>query len=537
MRRYFLLITTLLAFSAAPGQESPQWELILLKPRDCGACTLGEQILRQRGFLQSAELSAPGAPSITARVVRRSGNELTDQEVEEVSRLPYIDMAQWRQQASQRALQVLLLKDGHVAAAGNVADSADLRRESFPESVIAPRAGDEFFRLRQEHDRAYSQAFLRRWNFDWFYELALDPSRARARDMAAYIASRPAREPAASDRNLLLMSTASWPGNNEVFNSVRIREIRDVLQREAGLSREQVTILHGGDNPTAADGVEVRNGRLAFSRQAIEGARPATFANLAAFFDGLKRRGPTRNLMVLVGHGSPDGAGVWNSLAPLSPADLAALHQHGGGDDILVSGNCYGGVMARAMSCGFFAARPDIIATGCQADAAEVAQSRDYLKVFFDSLDPHERRRADADRDGQISFEEAHWFASATGDWRNVTYTTLDAWADAWFEAHPETLPARMSVGEMRELARQAPPAEREAVARMTDGLTPDVELDLTDIPGQAVAWSRERAGVRPMIAQLARRMLYTQRHATGEPAVAAVRACESRSLTDFLAP
>jgi hypothetical protein len=189
------------------------------------------------------------------------------------------------------------------------------------------------------------------------------------------------------------------------------------------------------------------------------------------------------------------------------------------------------------MSCGFFAARPDIIATGCQADAAEVAQSRDYLKMFFASVTPEERARADANHDGEVSFEEAHWFASVQGDTRNVTFTTLDALADDWFAKHPQDLPDHLTVRDLQQLAAQAPPAEQQAMRRMTDGLTASVEFSLKNLAAQAEAWSRTLSGVRPMIAQLARRMLFAQKHAADSPEISQVRACEARPIAKFLEP
>jgi hypothetical protein len=528
-----------LALPASAQDAAVEWQVVLLKPPGCGSCVYTEELLRRRGFVQRAELTAGDGSSISARVVRRNSSELSEQERREVAALPYIDRDAWTQQAAQKATQVLLLRDGHVASAGDIADSGDLRRAEFPDDVLAPPDGAEPPLLRGAHDQAYVQTFLRSWNFDYFYELALDPGlRERRFTMAAYIASRPAPVgPPPPGRNLVVVSTASWPGNNEIFNATRIAEIRGTAQQYLGVPADSISIFYGGSNPNAVNAVEVRNGRLAFARRPIEGARPATLANLTSLFQGLGRANPTRNLFVLVGHGGPGGAGLWGQLAELGPADLAALHHAGRGDDVIVSGNCFGGVMARAMSCGFFAARPDIIATGCQADAGEVAQSRDYLKMFFASVTPDERQRADADADGMISFEEAHWFASAHGDTRNVTYTTLDALADEWFARHPEDLPEGITVAELRQLARGAPPAERQAVQRMTDGLTPGNELSLRDLATQADAWSRLQAGIRPMIAQLARRMLYVQRRGAGDADVAAVRACEARPIAQFLAP
>lgn len=536
-RTIALLLLSLIAASAWAQGTGTQWQLVLLKPRNCGSCTIAEELLKRRGFLQTAELNGSDGSSISARIVRRASSELSPEEVQELRALPYIDANVWAQQASELAAQVLLKRDGHVVAAGNLADSADSRRMAFPDAVMTPRDGADLFDLRAQRDASYGELFLRSWNLDYFYELTLNPRLRERFAFANYLSTLPAPSgPPLPASNLVLMSTASWPGNNEIFNAIRIGEIRDIAQSQLGVTPERTTILYGGSNASAANAVAISRNRAALVRQPIDGSRPATLANVAQFFRQLARQPRSRNLLVFVGHGGPDGAGLWGQLGELGPADLAALHATGQGDDVLVSGNCFGGVMARSMSCGFFAARPDIIATGCQADAADVAQSRDYLKVFFSSLDPQEKARADANHDGRISFDEAHFFASTWGDTRNVTYTTLDALADAWFDSHPETLPATLTVAELHKLAEAAAPSEKQAVARITDGLRPDNQLSLTNLARQANDWSRQQSGIRPMLSQLARRLLYTQRHAE-EPRVGEIRACESRDIAAFLAP
>ncbi len=432
---------------------------------------------------------------------------------------------------------MLLERDGHVVSASLLPDSGDMRRALLPAQIMVPLSDGDPMALRFELDNAYRDLYLKSWNFDYFYELALDPKFRDSRSIDRYIASRPAPQGAAPARNLVMVSTATWPGNNEIFNATRIAEIRDVAKRDLGVPAQSISILYGGGNPTVPNAVEVRGNRLAFTHFDIADARPSTLPNVTGVFQGLSKTPSSRNLFVFVGHGSPEGAGLWGQLGSLAPEDLKGLHDHGRGDDVIVSGNCFGGVMARAMSCGFFAARPDIVATGCQADALQVAESRDYLKMFFASVTPEEKSRADADRDGSVSFEEAHWFASAQGDIRNVTYTTLDAMADDWFAKHPQDLPARLTVRELQQLAAGAPPAEQQAVRRMTDGLTPAVEFSLQDLAKQAIAWSQQQAGVRPMISQLARRMIFAQKQAAGDADVARVRACEARPIAKFLAP
>ncbi len=49
----------------------------------------------------------------------------------------------------------------------------------------------------------------------------------------------------------------------------------------------------------------------------------------------------------------------------------------------MVSGACNGGQFAKAVQCGFFAAHPDVRASGCQLSPAALETSDDYLRHFF----------------------------------------------------------------------------------------------------------------------------------------------------------
>lgn len=227
---------------------------------------------------------------------------------------------------------------------------------------------------------------------------------------------------------------------------------------------------------------------------------------------------------------------MWGSPLPLSPTALRELHEHGGGDDVLVSGNCFGGVMARSMSCGFFGARPDIIATGCQADAVEVAQSRDYLHMFFSGLAPGARRLVDADGDGAVSFAEAHWYASTEGDVRNITYTSVDALADAWFEANAGTAPHRLAVKDILALADAGTAPEARTLRELLTGYDPSLIVELDDLAAQATNW-KPGAGPRPLVAQLARRLAFKKNSRDQREELARLQSCENRAVADFLKP
>ena len=192
--------------------------------------------------------------------------------------------------------------------------------------------------------------------------------------------------------------------------------------------------------------------------------------------------------------------------------------------------------MARATSCGFFGARPDIVATGCQADSAQVAQSQDYLHVFFSSLAPANRKGADADGDGVISFAEAHWYASTVGDARNVTYTSVDALADSWFDAHPEALPHSLTVREIKALSTGASPGEVQALGALLAGFDANLAVSLDDLAGQAVRW-QPGTTPRALAGQLARRLLFQKNAGETRAELARLRSCENRPIAAFLKP
>jgi hypothetical protein len=390
--------------------------------------------------------------------------------------------------------------------------------------------------VRNAHAAYVTDLYLRSWNLDWYYRLALDPGISRSRNEAWITsgAGRPSLQ--LGSANVVLASTASGAADNEIFNAIRIEEIRDVLTQSLAVRPEQLNIYYGGGSARGPNALEVRDRRISLVRRDVDGASPFTPDAALGIFESIRAKPGSRNLLVLIGHGNPDGAGMWSSPVALSPSSLRSLHEYGGGDDVLVSGNCFGGVMARAMNCGFFGARPDVVATGCQADAAEVAQSRDYLHVFFSSLKPAARKVADADGNGAISFAEAHWHASTAGDARNITYTSVDALADAWFDANSGTLPSALSVAEIRTLASQAPPAEARALEHLLDGFEVEVRVSLVDLAGQAARWQPGSGMPRVLAGQMARRLLYLKASRDDAGEVSALQACENRSISEFLA-
>jgi hypothetical protein len=512
------------------------WQVVLLKPRDCTVCIYVEEMLKRSSQLQQAQLE-DGSSQVTAPIQRRSSAELSVREWQELRALPWFDEPLWRQRTAARSALVLLKRDGVIVSAGDITDSADLHGARFPETVITPDLGGDLMQVFNARAVYAADLFRRSWNLNWFYRLALDPTILHARNGGDWVTASPATlVPPLGAANVLLISTASGAADNEIFNALRIEEIRDVLGQSLALSPGQLRIFYGSGNSLAANALEVRGGSLGLVRRDVAGSSPFAPDAAMRIFQSIHARPGSRNLLVLVGHGNPDGAGMWGSPTPLSPATLRTLHEYGGGDDVLVSGNCFGGVMARATSCGFFGARPDLVATGCQADSAQVAQSEDYLHMFFSSLTPAARKAADTDGDGVISFAEAHWYASTVGDARNVTYTSIDALADNWFDTHPEALPRSLTVREIKALSTSAPAAETQALGALLAGFDAELAVPLEDLAGQAARW-RPGSTPRALAGQLARRLLFLKNNVDQRGELARLQSCENRSVAAFLKP
>jgi hypothetical protein len=535
MKRRIWFIALLNAWIGAAG--AADWQVVLLKPRDCTTCIYVEEILKRSSQLQQAVLEDGAGAEVTAPILRRASSELSAQEWKELRALPWFDEPLWRQRTTARSAQILLKRDGAVVSAGDISDSADLHAARFPEDITMPDIGGDPGKVVNERAIYATDLFRRSWNLSWFYRLALDPSVYRSRFGGDWITASPATlAPPLGNANVLLMSTASGAADNEIFNALRIEEIRGVLTQTVALDPAQFRIFYGGDNSLTANALEVRGGRINLVQRNVADAHPFTPDAVMRIFQSIHARPGSRNLLVLIGHGNPDGAGMWGSPTPLAPPTLRTLHDHGGGDDVLVSGNCFGGVMARATSCGFFGARPDIVATGCQADSAQVAQSQDYLHVFFSSFAAANRKAADADGDGVISFAEAHWYASTVGDARNVTYTSVDALADSWFDTHPEALPHSLTVREIKALTAGASRGEVQALGALLAGFDENLAVSLDDLAGQAGRW-QPGATPRALAGQLARRLLFQKNAGEQRTELARLQSCENRPVAAFLKP
>jgi hypothetical protein len=216
----------------------------------------------------------------------------------------------------------------------------------------------------------------------------------------------------------------------------------------------------------------------------------------------------------------------------------------------MISGGCDSGVFARSTQCGFFAAHPRVLATGCQLSPEAIDKSDDYLRFFFSSLKDENRRSADSNGDGKITLEESHWYSSVRIEDHQVSYSTIDALADEFFAADSSRLPATVTVADAIKLADTADPAEKKALQLLTAKLASASTLELQTIvqrnhaAQKRLEHSREDSSAernalialpyKLMLPMLVRRLLYERANSENAQLMSA-QGCERQTVQEFL--
>jgi hypothetical protein len=341
-----------------------------------------------------------------------------------------------------------------------------------------------------------------------------------------------------------LWGAAPTPLRNGLFTARRITDIRALLELNDPLPRFVTLFGHGPGNRYNDTSV-MRDGVTAFMHAGVAADYAADLGGVNAVLAALRAIDGARTLLIHVGHSGPTGIPLWGERATVSVEDVAAAGRNPASELVMISGGCQSGVFARAAQCGFFAAHPAIMASGCQLSEEAVAASDDYLRLFFERF-AHGATGSDGLR---TSLAGAHWYAAARIEDHQIAYTTVDALADEHFAAAPP--PARMRVAEILLLAQHATAEESLALADLTDALGADEEIELTRLVERNRAAQRklltatnlssaERNALLALpyklqLPALARRLLYKSRAGADEQLRAAGE-CEAQSITSFLA-
>ncbi|HET6628620.1 MAG TPA: hypothetical protein VFG91_02475, partial [Woeseiaceae bacterium] len=440
-------------------------EIWLAHTPECNSCELFERAAERRHYGEALHYST-GSGELVIPIQEVPKDELSASILRQFPDGTGPGDPDWRIK-----LTVLVVDDGHVLAAGNIASSADNRQLRHSYAVMFPPAAPPPDHPALTHHELYAPFFVSHWNLEYFVDVALDK---RAPREAAALVDLASPDPwPAGPANVVLWGSAGTPLANALFISERIAEIRAQLDR-LGLDETHFVTLYGnGPDVAGNDTSYIANGRTLFKEADLPADLPATGEALNRVLTGIREAPASRSLLIQVGHSGPAGSPLWGSGLTLAPADLAPFADESGARIVMVSGACNSGLFARAVQCGFFAAHPEVIATGCQLSPEALRTSDDYLRYFF-------RAATGVPERPPASLDAAHWYASTRLEDHQISYTTSDALIDEYFAQHPDNLPAELTVGEIREAGRGLPPAEAQALAALTANLPGTLPIPLT---------------------------------------------------------
>jgi hypothetical protein len=445
-------------------------------------------------------------------------------------------------------LLVLVVDAGRVVSAGNIAESADNNELRHSHAVMFPPAeppdGDPS--LRDEN--LYPAFFASHWNLEYFVDVALGKRPRRVAKPPVDLAS-PDPAPLAA-RNVILWGSAATPLADALFIPTRLGEIRAGVEGLKIGGLRFVTLYGHGPGVDGNDTSYIDGGRTLFKRADVHADYAADAAGLNSVLTGVLRSDHAHTLLVQAGHAGPTGAPLWGHGLTLSPADIEPIKRESSGELLMVSGACNGGQFAKAVQCGFFAAHPDVRASGCQLSPAVFETSDDYLRHFFRAATAG-APTADARKRGAApaTLYDAHWYASQRLEDEAISYTTTDALIDDYFAAHPSALPESLTVAAIRASAPAVGRAEAEAATALTAGLAPDTPIPLSGFVELNHAADAKLADARELssaernrivalpyklvLPMLARRIAYAGLHVQ-DPDYALAATCERESLQQF---
>lgn len=246
--------------------------------------------------------------------------------------------------------------------------------------------------------------------------------------------------------NILIAGTARTPLDNPAFTGLSIKSISQTLQ---DMNSPIPIILYGTGGSESEDTIISKEDKSEIVKiEGVEAQAKFKRKNLASFFSTAKDIESKNNLLVFVGHGTPEGSLMWFE-DPLRPSELTSLTKESKSQNVLVSGNCYGGVMAKSVSCGFFGATPHVPSSGCWEDVETGKGIEDYTKVYFKALSD---LKADLNGDGEISFSEAHVYAIINGEKRDTPYSSADALVQDYLKRKETDYNQAPTIEEIRNL-------------------------------------------------------------------------------------
>ena len=526
IRHFFLAALTLSSSKVVSRELRVQSEIWLLSGSECNVCEIFDQTKVNRDYRDSITVQ-----NVKFFIRNINKNEVPDSYkrlVDEIAK----DNQYWPVQ-----LNVAVVQGNTVLYHGNIAESADWRNGVIDQKYMRPPITATLDELHS-FGFNYGDFFRREFNLEHFAKRALNP--LERDDFNAKLDRWSAIDNSSTPTKsqVSILGTANQPAANGLFISTRIRQLQGLFNKAHLLT----TYVNGQEK--LRDTLVKKEDKYEFVFSDIDAQYPANLDGMNSWLQNIATSKHNKHLIIQVGHSGPTGMPIWGSALTVTPEALKAGFDKTQKHITFVSGSCHSGLFANVAQCGYYAAHPDAISTGCQTSLDAIESSDDYLKYFFlqDISD------ADANEDEQISFHEAHWYASSKLEKHNISYSDFDATVDDYFAKHPNDFSKTVTLSNLASLVKKLSSAEQLAYKRLSYSLASDIKINLTNyvaLHKQAVeklkdhteetSVDRNRLGglEYPLnLVILARRALYAVTNKDLEPMV---EACSNDSVVNYL--
>ena len=434
----FITIDALSGFARAQTIQSPYQlngaqYVLFTDPKDCGWCRQLETVLKSTGQETAIHFNY-GNTQIVMPIVRYNPWSADGQQIAQFKKLGYLNTG---------IPQFAIIKNGRVLGVGS--DALDSLA-----GAIQKRGSDFFLGRPGESTSAYDKRIEAAINNNNIYDFSSAIYAAVGLNNLAIDGMNMSFSPEKiGPHNILIAGTGMLPTENPVFTGITIEKVLGDLSALNPSVRP--TVLYGGGKTSLCDtcerkpGAKNDNSEKALELTRVQGLNPDgmfTVRDFDTYFKTISEYSVKTNLVVLVGHGAPDGVITWLNVNDLPPKQFGQIVHQSSAPTVLVDGNCYGGLLAEQVQCGFFGAPPNREATGCYLGAKDSLHAHDYVSEFFKSL---QHRSADVLGNGRITFAEAHAYATLHVNKHDHPYTTWDDLARKYFTAHIDQFPATVS--------------------------------------------------------------------------------------------
>ncbi|REG24496.1 hypothetical protein ATI61_114104 [Archangium gephyra] len=260
--------------------------------------------------------------------------------------------------------------------------------------------------------------------------------------------------------NLLVLGGGGEPSSNEIALEKNVRYFQRTLEAQ-GLAPASATVYfaNGNDGQATVRYLGEKAGKKAreqFKVPEIPHLKgPATLERFLEWVDQSARETPHQPAFIyFTGHGGLNGRHRNNNHLALWEGDTLTVRAFGlflnrlprTTPVVTVMSQCYAGSFANFIyqdanpkrpvvaqpRCGFFATVDFLPSVGCTPEVDE-ADYKDYSSSFFAGLSGLGRTgkavaSADYDKDGRVSYAEAHAFAKVDGETTDLPISTSEAW-------------------------------------------------------------------------------------------------------------